>query len=103
MFMIKTFYDLSKGSLTNDFDQLESVGNVVSLLDTVVSLLIVKTIIDESLHIRWFYFLLILAKVVAVIIVINFGCLKSSKILLTNHSIALDLGYINRKFDVQII
>ena len=103
MFMVKTFYDLSKGSLTNDFNQLESVGNMVTFLDTVVSLFIVKAIIDKSLHIWWFNFLLILAKVVAVIVVINFSCLESSKILLTNHSIALNLGYIYREFDVQII
>lgn len=75
---------------------------MVSLLNAIVSLLIIKSIIDKSLHIRRFYFLLIFAKVVAVIVVINFGRLKSGQILLANHSVTLDLAYIHGELDVKI-
>jgi hypothetical protein len=103
MFVIKTLYNLSKCSFSDNLNQLKSIGDVITLLDAVVTFLIVKAIIHKSLHVWWFDFLLILAKIVAVIVVINFGRLKLGQVLLGDYSTTFNLGYIYRKFDVQIV
>ena len=53
---------------------------MISFLNTIVAFLIVEAIIDKSFHIRWFYFLIILTKIVTMIIVINFSQFKSGQI-----------------------
>ena len=56
MFMIQAFNYLTKSSLSNDFDKLVSVANVVPFLYLIVSLLIIKTIIHEPLKFCRLYF-----------------------------------------------
>ena len=45
--MIETFYYLPKRPFSDNFYELESVRDVVALLDSIVTLFIVKTIIDQ--------------------------------------------------------
>lgn len=48
MLVVQTFNDLTKSSFSNNFDQLVSIGDMVSLLDSVVTFFVVKTIIHKS-------------------------------------------------------
>ena len=43
--MVKAFYYLAESSFTDDLYQLESVWNVIILLDSIIAFLIVKAII----------------------------------------------------------
>jgi len=47
--VVQTLYYLSEGSFSDDFNKLEPVRNVVSFLYPVVSLLVIKSIIDQPL------------------------------------------------------
>ena len=48
MFMIQAFDDLPKCSFTDDLYELESIGNMISLLYAVISLFVVEAVVDES-------------------------------------------------------
>lgn len=54
VFVVKALDDLAEGALSDDFDQLEPVGDVVSFLDPIVTFFIVKSVVDESLELCWF-------------------------------------------------
>jgi len=47
MFMIQAFDDLPKCSFTDDLYELESIGNVISLLYAVISLFVVEAVVDK--------------------------------------------------------
>ena len=46
MLMIKTFDNLSKCTLANNLNELESVGNMIIFLHSVVSFFVIETIVD---------------------------------------------------------
>jgi hypothetical protein len=46
MLMIKTFNDLSEGTLANYLNKLESVSNVIIFLDPIVSFFVIETVIN---------------------------------------------------------
>ena len=58
--MIETFDDLTKGAFSYNFDQLEPISDMVSFLYPVITLFVVKAIIDKSLELGRFYFACIL-------------------------------------------
>ena len=67
---------------------------MISFLNTIVALFIVEAIIDKSFHIRWFYFLIILTKIVTMIVIINFSQFKSGQVPITHLSRCFDVSNI---------
>ena len=58
--VVEAFNNLSESSFSYNFNELESESNMVSLLDTIVTFFVIKSVVDQSLHITCFYFVLIL-------------------------------------------
>ena len=86
MFMIQAFDYLTKSSLSNDFDKLVSVANVVPFLYLIVSLLIIKTIIHEPLKFCRLYFGFIRTQKVNLFIFFNLCFFKIGQELISNFS-----------------
>ena len=82
--VVKTFNNLSKSSFSYNFNELESESNMVSLLNTIVAFFVIESVVDQSLHITCFYFVLILAKIVQLIIFVNFCLFEISQVLVSN-------------------
>ena len=57
--MIQALDHLPKGTLADDFNQLEPISNVITLLDAVITLLVIVAIVYKSLLVRGFEFELV--------------------------------------------
>ena len=57
---------------------------MVSLLNTIVTFFVIESVIDQSLHVTCFYFVLILTKIVQLIILVNFCLFEISQVLVSN-------------------
>ena len=96
--VIKAFDHLAEGALTDDLDQLEAVSDMVSLLNTVVALLVVEAVVDESLELRRPDFAGILRKKVELVVFVDLGPLKVGQVLL-GHPLLLGDGGIDGKLE----
>ena len=72
---------LAKCALTDDFDQLESVCDVVAFLHAIVTLFIVKSVVDQSFKFRWLNLILIFCQIIELLVLIHLGSLEIGKIL----------------------
>ena len=63
MLMVETLNNLTKCTFTNNFNQLKSEGNVISLLNPVVALLIIEAIVDQSFHVARLYLVFVFTDV----------------------------------------
>lgn len=102
MLVIEALDDLSEGSLADDFDQLEAVRDVVAFLDSIVALLIVVAVVYEALHVRRFDLLVVLAKVVQLLVVIDFGKLGRCQVLFGDSFVALGFVWLKWEVDVHV-
>lgn len=57
--MIQALDHLPKRTFANDFNQLEPISNVVTLLDAIVTLLVIVAIVYKSLLVRGLEFELV--------------------------------------------
>ena len=90
MLVIKAFDNLAESALTDDLDELEAVGDVVSFLYSVVALLVVKTVVHESLELSGPDFASVLGQKVKLLVFVDLGTLKVREVLLSH---PLALGY----------
>lgn len=82
MLMIKTFNDLSECTLANYLNKLESVSNVIIFLDPIVSFFVIKTVINESFKFCGFDFSFIIAKIINMVVLLNFSFFEICQIFL---------------------
>ena len=75
MLVVEALDHLAKRSFAYDLDELEPVGNMVTLVDSVVALFVVIAIVDEALLIRGFELELVVTKVKDLLVVVDFGSL----------------------------
>ena len=79
--MVQALDNLSEGSLTDDLDQLEPVSDVVTFLNSVVPLFVIKAVIYKSLQLCRFDLVLILSEVIQILILVNLSPLKICEVL----------------------
>lgn len=82
MLMIKTFNDLSECTLANYLNKLESVSNVIIFLDPIVSFFVIETVINESFKFCGFDFSFIIAKIINMVVLLNFSFFEIGQIFL---------------------
>jgi len=61
--MVETLNNLTKCTFTNNFNQLKSESNVISLLNPVVALLIIEAIVNQSFHVARLYLVFVFTDV----------------------------------------
>ena len=92
MLMVQALNNLTKGSLPNNLDELESVSNVVAFLNSIITLLVIISIINKSFLVRGFEFELIFAEEEDLLVLIHFSDFLACKILLQYFLVLLYLA-----------
>jgi len=80
--VIEALNDLAKGPLTDNFDELEAVGDVVSFLNAVVPFFVVKPVVDESFQLGGLDLGFVRTQEIDLVVLIHLGLLEVSQILL---------------------
>ena len=98
MLMIKTLDYLTKCTLSNNFNKLEPIGDMVSLLYPIVALFVIKSIVDQSLKLGCLDLGGVLSEVVYLLILIHFCSLEVSEVL-GRYFVTLSGGRLDWVFD----
>lgn len=101
VFVVQALDDLPEGSLANNFNQLESECDVVTFLDSVIAFFVIKSVVNESLHITCLNLEFILAQVIQLVILFNFCSLEVRQVLVGN-IICFGLTWSDRELNLHI-
>jgi hypothetical protein len=91
--MVQTFDYLAECALSDNFDQLESVRNVVSLLNSIITLFIIETIVDKSLKLGSLDLIFVLTHVIYLIKFIYFSFLELGQIFVRDYLLLCKCRY----------
>lgn len=98
MLVIKTLDYLTKCTFSDNFNKLEPIGDMISLLHSIVALFVIKSIVDQSLKLGCLDLGGVLSEVVYLLILIHFGSLEVSEVL-GRYFVTLSGGRLDWVFD----
>jgi len=81
VFMIQALDDLAEGSLSDDLDELESIGDMISFLNAVVALFVIKAVVHQPLQLRGSVFASVFGQVVDLVVLVDLSPLEVGEIL----------------------
>ena len=83
--MIETLDYLAKCSFSDNFDELESIWNVVTLLNSIITFFIIETIIDQPLQFGGLDLIFVFAHVIYLVEFVYFSFLEICQVFISNY------------------